>query len=227
MKKPAWKLIDWTDLNNYEHLDLEKNPSDEVFAWEFLRRNPQYQNDFAEYERTQKFPGYTRYILTGEGKYISRYEDMLNWYGLSREFVNIDPKIATLPVFVKGVYPRFFQKDDLLELAAITDMDEDFLETKQDEIVVVLSTSQSLGDQFDRIKDQLKSDQDKNSAFRRRREKYLTYLRLLDADLLDAPEDEVLKVLYPNEEKPRTILFKNLTAAKKMRDYNYRRLLAF
>jgi hypothetical protein len=41
MKKPAWKLIDWTDLKNYEHLDIERNPSDEVFAWEFLRRNPQ------------------------------------------------------------------------------------------------------------------------------------------------------------------------------------------
>jgi hypothetical protein len=152
---------------------------------------------------------------------------MLDWYGLSREFVNIDPKIATPPAFVKGVYPRFLQKDNLLEFAATTDMDEDFLESKQNEIVVVLSTSQNLGDQFDRIKDQLKLDQDKNSAFRRRREKYLTYLRLLDADLIDASEAEIMKELYPELNKARTVIHANLSAAKKLRDYNYRKLLEF
>lgn len=226
MKKPAWKLIDWTDLNNYEHLGIEKNPSDEVYAWEFLRRNPQYQNDFSEYERTKKFPGYIRYILTGEGQYISRYEDMLDWYGLSQESGNIDPRIETPPVF-KGNYPRFLQKDDLLGLAATAGTDEDFLESKQDEVVVVLSISQNLDNQFDRIKDQIKLRQDKNSAFRKRREKYLTYLRLLDADLLDTPEVDILDVLYSGQDKFRKIIFSNLSAAKKLRDYSYRRLLGF
>lgn len=225
MKKPAWKPINWIDLKNYEH--IEEDSPNEVYAWEFLRRNPQYQNDFAEYERTKKFPGYTRYILSSEGQYISRYEDMLDWYRLSREFINIDPKIATLPAFIKGDYPRYLQKDDFSGFDAKDDTEEDFLELRQDEVVVVLSTSQNLDNQFDRIKDQLKLKQDKNSAFRRRRDKYLTYLRLLDAVLLGAPEAEILNVLYPEEEKFRTIISKNLTAAIILRDYNYRKLLAF
>jgi len=225
VKKPAWKPINWIDLKNYEH--IEEDSPDEVYAWEFLRRNPQYQNDFGEYERTKKFPGYTRYILSSEGQYISRYEDMLDWYRLSREFINIDPKIATLPAFVKEDYPRYLQKDDFLGFDAKDDTEEDFLELRQDEVVVVLSTSQNMDNQFDRIKDQLKLKQDKNSAFRRRRDKYLTYLRLLDAVLLGAPEAEILNVLYPKEEKSRTIISKNLTAAIILRDYNYRKLLAF
>jgi len=63
VKKPVWKLIDWTDPKNYQH--IEKDPSDEVYAWEFLRRNPQYQNDFAEFVRTGKFLGYTRSVVSG------------------------------------------------------------------------------------------------------------------------------------------------------------------
>lgn len=227
MKKPAWKLINWTDSKNYEHLDKKKNPSDEVYAWEFLRRNPQYQNDFSEYERTKKFPGYTRYVLSSDGQYISRYEDMLDWYGLSREFVNIDPKIATPPAFVKGDYPRFLQKDDLLEFATTTDTDEDFLESKQDEVVVVLSANQNLDNQFDRIKNQLKLRQDINSPFRKRKQLYIKYLQLLDADLMEATEAEIMEKLYSTGEKFRTVMQANLKAAKKLRDFNYKKLLAF
>lgn len=228
MKKPAWKLINWTDLKNYEHLDKENkenNPSDEVFAWEFLRRNPQYQNDFAEFIRTGKFPGYTRYILNGDGKYTPRHEDMRDWYGLSHESNNYDPKNTTPPIFAKGYYPRFLQKDDYLRSDAATDPD-DLLGTAREEVVVVLSTSHNLDHQISQIKDLLKQEHDKSGAFRRRREKYLTYLRLLDADLLDAPEAEIQKILYPNEEKFRSILYTNLKSAQRLRDYNYKRLVS-
>lgn len=225
MKKPAWKPINWIDLKNYEH--IEEDSPDEVYAWEFLRRNPQYQNDFSEYERTKKFPGYTRYVLSSDGQYIPRYEDMWDWYKLSRDSINIDPKILTLPTFIKGDYPRFLQKGDFPRLDSITDAEEDFLESKQDEVVVVLSASQNLKNQFDRIKDQLKLRQDKNSPFRKRKNKYLTYLRLLDADLMDATEAKIMEELYSNEEKFRTVIFNNLKAAKKLRDFNYKKLLAF
>lgn len=119
----------------------------------------------------KSFPGIldTSYPVS---QYISRYEDMLDWYRLSREFINIDPKIATLPAFVKGDYPRYLQKDDFLRFDAKEDTEEDFLELRQDEVVVVLSISQNLHNQFDRIKDQLKIKQDKNSVFQRRRDKF-------------------------------------------------------
>ena len=38
-----WPL-DWQDENDYRR--LYKNKSKEIFAWEFLRRNKQYQEDF-------------------------------------------------------------------------------------------------------------------------------------------------------------------------------------
>ncbi|PSJ16550.1 transcriptional regulator domain-containing protein [Nitrosomonas supralitoralis] len=225
MKKLAWKLINWIDLKNYEH--IEEDSSDEVYAWEFLRRNKQYQNDYSVYERTKKFPGYTRYTLSSEGQYISHNEDMLDWYRLSREFINIDPKITTLPAFVKGDCPRYLQKDDFLGFDATDDTDKEILELRQDEVVVVLSTSLNLDNQFDRIKDQLKLKKDTNGGFRKRKDKYITYLRLLDAELMDIPEAEILNVLYPKEEKSRTTIFNNLKAAKKLRDFNYKKLLAF
>lgn len=224
MKKPAWKLINWTDLKNYEHLDKENNPSDEVYAWEFLRRNPQYQNDFAEFVRTGKFLGYTRYILNADGKYTPRHVDIRDWYGLSHESNNYDPKNAMPPIFAKGDYPRFLQKDDLLEFAAATDPD-DLLEIAQ-EVAIVLSANHNLDHQISQIKDLLKQEQDRNGAFRRRREKYLTYLRLLDADLLDAPEAKIQEILYPNEEKFRSILHTNLKSAQRLRDHSYKKLVS-
>lgn len=223
MKKPAWKLIDWTDPKNYEH--IEKDPSDEIYAWEFLRRNPQYQNDFAEFVRTGKFPGYTRYILNGDGKYISRHEDMRDWYGLSHESNNYDPKNTTQPIFAKGDYPRFLQKDDYLRSDTATDPD-DLLETAQEEVVVVLSTGRNLDQQISQIKGLLKQEQDKNGAFRKRKELYIKYLRLLDADLMDATEAEILKKLYPNVEKSRSTLHTNLKAAQRLRDHSYKRLVS-
>jgi hypothetical protein len=223
VKKPAWKLIDWTDPKNYEH--IEKDPSDEVYAWEFLRRNPQYQNDFAEFVRTGKFLGYTRYILSADGKYTPRHEDMRDWYGLSCESNNYDPKNTMPPIFAKDDYPRFLQKDDLLEFAAATDPD-DLLEIAQEEVVVVLSTSHNLDHQISQIKDLLKQEQDKSGAFRRRTELYIKYLRLLDADLMDATEAEILEVLYPDEEKSRSILHTNLKSAQRLRDHNYKRLVS-
>lgn len=223
MKKPVWKLIDWTDPKNYQH--IEKDPSDEVYAWEFLRRNPQYQNDFAEFVRTGKFLGYTRYILNGDGKYTPRHEDMRDWYGLSHESNNYDPKSTTPPIFAKGDYPRFLQKDDYLRSDALTDPD-DLLELAQEEVVVVLSTNHNLDHQISQIKGLLKQEQDKNVAFRRRTELYIKYLRLLDADLMDVPEAEILKILYANEEKFRSILHTNLKAAQRLRDHNYKRLVS-
>lgn len=224
MKKPAWKLINWTDPKNYEH--IEKDPSDEVYAWEFLRRNPQYQNDFAEFVRTGKFLGYTRYILNGDGKYMPRHEDMRDWYGLSHESNNYDPKSMTPPIFAKGDYPRFLQKDDYLRSGATTDPD-DLPELAQEEVVVVLSTSHNLDQQISQIKDLLKQKQDKNGAFRKRKELYIKYLRLLDADLMDATEAEIMEIFYPNnEEKSRSILHTNLKAAKRLRDHKYKEIIS-
>lgn len=223
MKKPAWKLIDWTNPKNYEHDG--KEPSDEVYAWEFLRRNPQYQNDFAEFVRTGKFLGYTRYILSDDGKYTPRHEDMRDWYGLSHESNNYDPNNTTPPIFAKGDYPRILQKDGYLRSDAATDPD-DLLEIVQEEVVDVLSTSHNLDHQISQIKDLLKQEQDKNSAFRKRKEKYIKYLRLLDADLMDASEAEILKKLYAKEEKSRSILHTNLKAAQRLRDHNYKRLVS-
>lgn len=225
MKKSTWKLIDWTDSKNYAHIG-EDSP-DEVYAWEFLRRNPQYQNDFSEYEQTGKFLGYTRYTLTSDGKYMPHHEDMRDWYELSHESKNYDPKNAAHPIFNKGNYPRLLQKDDYHRFDATTDPENNLLELGQEEITVVLSASHNLDHQISQIKNLLNN---KNSAFRRRKEIYLRYLRLLDAYSMGASEDEILSTLYQDDDacdySPRSILHSNLKAAKKLRDYSYKKLLA-
>jgi hypothetical protein len=44
---------------------------------------------------------------------------------------------------------------------------------------------------------------------------------------MDATEVEIMKELYSKEEKFRTVMQANLKAAKKLRDFNYKKLLAF
>ena len=92
--------------------------------------------------------------------------------------------------------------------------------------MVVLSTSHNLDHQISQIKDLLKQEQDKSDAFRKRKELYIKYLQLLDADLMDATEAEILKKLYPDEEKSRSVLHTNLKSAQRLRDHNYKRLVS-
>lgn len=225
MKKFVWDLINWKNPKYYDH--IHEDAPDEVCAWEFLRRNPQYQRDFYEYNRTGKFLGYTRYILNDDGQYIPRHEEVRDWYGLSYDSKNYDPRKRKCPTFATGKYPFCAQSDNNALQATSAGQDIDNLNLKQDEVAVVLSISHNLEDQIALIKDRLKQQyQQRIITFRKRKEHYSRYLRLLDAESLDASEKEILAILFSDQERGRVIIHANLKAAKMLRDYTYKKLLA-
>ena len=74
---------DWKNADHYKHVN-EYTPSD-ICAWEFLRRNPEYQKDFAKYKKTRK----SKNLPTPEEPYD--FSDMCDWYGLDAKSKNFNP----------------------------------------------------------------------------------------------------------------------------------------
>ena len=53
-------MLDWKNPDSYTSIITTETPKN-VCAWEFLRRNPEYQYDYFEYARTGRFPFYIPY----------------------------------------------------------------------------------------------------------------------------------------------------------------------
>lgn len=93
---------DWRDEKSYYNR-LNKNTLNETYAWEFLRRNLKYQEDFEinkDLIKENKFYFVSRKsedLLNGT---VFRWkEDMRSWYGLNFRSDNYDYRIDTPPNF--------------------------------------------------------------------------------------------------------------------------------
>ena len=93
----SWRP-DWKDEKAYYNR-LNKNTSNETYAWEFLRRNPIYQEDFLRDEdaiRRNKFRRLERKVADPYSELnFYRHEDMRDWYGLADHSDNYDPRYCS------------------------------------------------------------------------------------------------------------------------------------
>ncbi|QOJ20964.1 MAG: hypothetical protein HRU77_09825 [Gammaproteobacteria bacterium] len=102
-------FLDWKDPLSYEKFNAKT--SYEVFAWEFLRRNSQYQKDFDEnkglIKNGQVCFGKRKLFETMCGTDICIKEDMRTRYGVTDDSPNLDYRIDTCPIFDCLNYPSF------------------------------------------------------------------------------------------------------------------------
>lgn len=93
---------DWRDEKAYYNR-LNKNTSKEIYAWEFLRRNITYQEDFEinkDLIKENKFYFVDRKFEDPFTGTVLRWkENMRSWYGLYFRSENYDYRIDTPPTF--------------------------------------------------------------------------------------------------------------------------------
>jgi Family of unknown function (DUF6499) len=229
-KKPEW-LPDWKDESKYPD---PKNADGRVWAWEFLRRNPEYQRLWKKYAKLPPGPVYCGPSARAFWEICERSE---------REFgikIPAPPAMATTnltfkwrPKFVNQK-PRYWVLPVKLSKKGNFELPEIYVEDPA-EVVVKFDLRSQIGPQLDYVGKLLKKELKRLTRAkllrgepRARFENYRDYLRVLDAKLSGVTYKtmgaEILKVKDPAYQKPNaTYAFKS---AKRLRDGDHRFLAA-
>jgi Family of unknown function (DUF6499) len=229
-KKPEW-LPDWKDESKYPD---PKKAVGRVWAWEFLRRNPQYQELWEEYAALPHglvYSGHSAYALRDISERLEQDFGVRN--PARPEMTTVDPEFEWRPIFIEQkprhwVLPVNVSDDDEFEIPEI------HLEDPA-EVVVKFDLRAQINPQLiyvaELLKERLKRLTDAKvlrGEPRARFENYPNYLRVLDAKLSGITHEtigaEILKVKDPEYQKPKAVYaFKT---AKRLRDGGYRFLAA-
>lgn len=225
-KKPEW-LPDWKDESKYP--DPAKAVG-RVWAWEFLRRNTQYQELWEEYAALPHglvYSGHSAYALRDISERLEQDFGVRN--PAPPAMTTTDPKFKWQPKFVNQkpmywVLPVEVSKNDYYEIPEI------YLEDPA-EVIVKFDLRAQIGPQLDYVGELLKKQLKRltrakllRGAPRARFENYRDYLRVLDAKLSGVTYKtmgaEILKVKDPGYQKTNaTYAFKSAT---RLRDGDYR-----
>lgn len=236
MSQSGW-LPDWKDSDSYPQPD---NTSLNAWAWEFLRRNPDYQQDYRSWKSLgidEDFlphqPGHSMDLAYCEPEaydgetfrqYCDRHSDYRlvplsvkrgNDYGL--DYLHDPRNSARFVRFDTGVSPRYLVHDGNgpKEYAGIRP-------EKPGEVVVKLSLEWPIGVQVDRLQRILSRHQRRLeekgviTAHKKRNhpKKYSTYLRLLDAEASSAKPAEIARQIFPD----RSDCYPDYNGSKTVRD---------
>jgi hypothetical protein len=179
------------------------------WAWEFLRRSPEYQVRWAE-DVGPRF--------AADGSLTPPPAiDLTEWaraFGLSYP---LDPaESVDDPPFIISTSPLTSRESIRYGPAKLTLLDN--------EAAIVVDLSRPIGEQIDGAVRELRTKKKKPKGYPRfRPEIYPTYLLVLDARAAGAGYTEIAKVLYPNEdsEVARDHVKRHLAAAGRLcwRDY--------
>lgn len=179
-QKPNW-IPDWTNKNHYDHLKKCKDIN--IWAWEFLRRNPRFQafcnsveNNIIQ-EHLGKSPG---------GEIDLEIEGLkFGIFGFSEK---ITPSQNKPPTFISYFYPDYICATKIrIDLPYGDSMTAQNIEAKE-EISIIFSAEWDIESQIEKAKVILKKHQDTlirkgiiSSPGRKTFEKYINYIRILDA----------------------------------------------
>jgi hypothetical protein len=224
-KKPEW-LPDWKDESKYP----PKKAGGRVWAWEFLRRNPQYQQLWEE--RAALPPG-----AVSAHAFWEICEHFEREFGVTNaappEMTIADPEFKWRPTFIEQkprywVLPVNVSDDDEFEIPKI------HLEDPT-EVVVKFDLRAQINPQLIYVADLLKGEFKRltdakvlRGEPRARFDNYPDYLRVLDPKLSGVNHQtigaEILKVKAPEYQKSNAVYA--FRRAKRLRDGGYRFLAA-
>jgi hypothetical protein len=185
-RPPPW-LPDWRDLTDYPDPKAALGTSSSHrWRWEFQRRDPDYQHDWAE--RTERPEGFwrERYGLTepiDPASPRARFAGLVYWVqprGAGDRRLEITQAAGTALIQVDLTRPLMQQfRSAEFTLQPWTVDEADLMEPQVEAGFLVINNRRYKGFQW-RPKD------------------WLRYLRLLDAGASGASKDEVVGVLYPH-----------------------------
>jgi hypothetical protein len=219
-----------------------KTTKPEMWAWEFLRRNPNYRKDW---EQCAALPMGTRVALASPARILALKYGLCDMMDPSCSAERCAPGWETDEITAYGEFLTiaYGQGNEIVitrvDSRAITTEGRYHLPVSAEEVYVPFNLARPIEAQLKRAKrllGELQTDfkgQHPELMVRRRAraDKYRTYLQLLDAEEAGANHDDMAAALYPHipndppdytgREKVRDAL----AAAKRLRDGDYRYLL--
>jgi hypothetical protein len=217
---PAW-LPNWTKQDEYP----SKTAATRIeWAWQFLRRNPEYQRAWEQHIRPDYDP--------------SELSEPVD-HGRRRRRVG-RLRVEENTIFEKhfriGTYPPPAPSEPTAKLGFIaisyavkSKRWKEKIAPEDDQVLVVFDLNQSIEGQLADASHVLKSFQGRRQ-FRARVGSYRRYLRLLDAKAVGASNADIAKVLYPEIEniypgyEGSRRVRKDLKIAERLRDHDYWRI---
>lgn len=221
--KPLFVIADWKEDNKYPSIEWMKDCCYMgVWAWEFLRRNPEYQHDFIKLEGLKK----------NKKLYMNEWRRLRDKYFVSnfidpREEISLDNHIA------------FYNPFDGIEIYAYKENETNikYPLQKHEDILIKFNLSEPIKEQIDstyRILKYLQREFRNQKLIKVVSKKhhldiFRDYLRILDAEAIGIDIDEIASVLLPTVENkyPDFLGRKRIKANSKaanqymMHDYRY------
>ena len=214
---------DWRpDWKNEQKYPNPRNTSPEEWAWEFVRRNHEYQKDYESLVaglpplKTQK-DNWSKYEPVNKEirKHFSQKFGVSYARSPSKRFSK-NLKFERQPVIITK--PRIKK-----------------YEINYGEVLVSFDLLKPINPQLKKIKIELEKQKDifheiykePENKKRAQTEKYQTYLRVLDAKYAKVKNSEIAKILYPDEENlypdyaSKDKVKKDYLAAKRLQNQDY------
>jgi hypothetical protein len=241
MKKQSWRP-DWKKKSAYPH---HKKTTVEQWAWEFLRRNPEYQDDYQKFKKNpEDFPStnFFHSIPRELDKDFASTDLAYKWGILEM----IDPSLpdASNVTFREGsfvIYNHGWTDDPNEILPENWDME---IEGRLGEVCAMFDLTRQIDLQIRMAENQLRALQGefqkrfktKAKDVRAKKESYSDYLRVLDGKEAGAARKEMADIICPLNktipsykrasaiESNRQKITKHLEAAKELMKSGYRYL---
>jgi len=218
MNKPDWKVE-----KDYDYTaDFQRTE----WAWEFLRRNPEYRKNFADIkakkisdqissslkssDETEKAWIYYHADLNNMRQKLAPEVQLLRQWGLKNALVDPDytaPELENMgtPVeFDMKFSAKFYHfMEDLYEIPATVDESSGYAIIRNDRLVVALNTAGPVGPQIEQIKARFKEAKIKTNS-EAPKEPFKRDIRVLDAlDELESSsvtKHQIGAILYTGNE---------------------------
>ncbi len=232
---------DWKNEKDYDYMD---NHTPELWAWEFLRRNPEYRKDWdtalAIWKKNNKSdaPNYWAPLFGSSCSEENHQPDTLSFSGARSkwglyidEIINpdIDKPLVEYPYSLFYTYDSFYEKDDFHLLPELNDL----------ECVTVFDLAKPIQQQLEHFKSILEDYQSSLAAYteleipkvKNKSIYWKDYIRILDAYEANAEKKDIASVIFPEKTNTHPEYYGNetvrdsLEAAEKIRDENYRKIL--
>jgi Uncharacterized conserved protein (DUF2285) len=212
-----WGIPDWTKQNEYPNRDKTKI---DKWAWEFLRRWPDYRNFWTE--NVKPFIGTNGFIhRDAAGNFWPHLDDLISRFGVDLP----SPPYDSTPSNFVSSYIRYVTNDG---------RDFQRLQLKEDEIAIIIDLARPLKPQLERAHKSAAHEQKfrqlNQKSVRIRVDHYVRYLRILDADESRARPRNIAELLFPHlpgppENSRMKALHDNRSVARYLRDGGYLSLL--
>jgi hypothetical protein len=217
---PAW-LPNWLQQSEYPS---PSSASRLEWAWQFLRRNYEYQQAWEEHTRPHYDPSDLSEPIDSKSSRKLPLKRVDRPQLLETRLFQEQFRIGTSPPPAPSE-PTAKLGFVAIRYAEVRGEHTPRIPVGHDQVLVLFNLNLSIDRQLADAKELLKSF--KRRQFRARVDQYQRYLRLLDAKAVGASNADIARVLYPrakdiNDAKNR--IRKDMRIAKRLRDHDYWRI---